>query len=287
MSTPDEMKTALAEAAKPESLKDLIEFNAKELGRALPEHMRPERVVRIALTCVRLNPELATCTPLSFIGALFTSAQLGIEPIAGRAWLLPFKNSRKKPDGSWHTVKECQFVLGYKGVVDLFYRHEKTINLAWGIRRAKDMWTMELGTNARLTHVPVEGDRGPVVGYWAMAHLINGGMPFHYMTREECLEHGKKHSKTFDKKSGSFYESSPWVKDEEAMCLKTVLTQGAKLWPISVELQRALDADETARDFRPGVDNMLDIPSTADWNATEQEAKGKTDAELQKENQPQ
>lgn len=283
MSTPEEMKNALAEAARPESLKDLIEFNAKELARALPEHMRPERIVRIALTCVRLNPDLAKCTPTSFLGSLFTAAQIGIEPIAGRAWLLPFNNSRKKPDGSWHTVKECQFILGYKGVTELFYRHEKTISLAWGVRHDKDTFKMELGSHAQLIHIPADGERGPVVGYWAMAKLINGGTPFHYMTLAECLQHGMKHSKTWDKKNGKWFDNSPWVKDMEAMCLKTVLTQGAKLWPISVELQRALDQDETTRDFRPGTD-VLDIPSQVNWDDVEKDALDKTEAELKKEN---
>lgn len=270
MSTPEQMNKNLTTQSQPKSLQVMIEDAAKELSRALPEHMNSQRLVRIALTCIRQNPDLAKCTPQSFLGALFTAAQLGIEPIAGRAYLLPFNNSRKKPDNTWHTVKECQFVLGYKGVSDLFYRHEKTVNLAWGVVHEKDVFDMEQGTNAFLRHNidPKLSDRGATIGYWAMARLVNGGAPFHYMTRTECLDHGKKHSKTFDKKKQVWYDSSPWVKDEQAMCLKTVLTQGAKIWPISVELQRALESDETARDIRPGVDDVLDIPSQVNWDQT-------------------
>lgn len=285
MPTPEEVKNQLVEAAKPESLKDLVESYAKELGRALPEHMRPERVVRIALTCIRLVPDLAKCTPASFLGALFTAAQLGVEPIAGRAYLLPFNNNRKKPDGTWHTVKECQFILGYKGVSDLFYRHEKTINLAWGVVKEKDIFDMEQGTSAFLRHNvdPKLSDRGATLGYWAMAKLVNGGSPFHYMTRQECLDHGKKHSKTYDKKKNQWFDNSPWVKDEEAMCLKTVLTQGAKIWPISVELQRALDNDESARDIRRGIDNVLDIPSQVNWDEVEKETNQKAEEAMKSE----
>ncbi len=278
MSTPEQTAQALQKQNQPTSLQTMIEKSAKELARALPDHMKPERLVRIALTCIRTTPELAKCTPESFLGALFTSAQLGVEPIAGRAWLLPFNNSRKKPDGTWHTVKEVQFILGYKGVVDLFFRHEKTISLSWGVRHEKDTWRMELGSNAQLIHAPADADRGAVVGYWVMAYLRNGGQPFHYMTKEECLEHGKKHSKTYNKKTESWYDSSPWVKDEEAMCLKTVLTQGAKIWPISIELQRALDADESARDIRAGVDNGLDIPSQVSWDDVEKKVEKELDA---------
>ena len=49
------------------------------------------------------------------------------------------------------------------------------------------------------------------------------------------------------------------------MALKTVLVQLAKLLPLSVELQRAISADETSRDFRAGIENALDLPVTTDW----------------------
>lgn len=288
MSTTDATKQALQTQEKPKTLQNMIESSVKELGRALPEHMRPERLVRIALTCIRTTPDLTKCTPESFLGALFTAAQIGVEPVAGRAFLLPFNNSRKKADGSWHTVKECQFVLGYKGLVDLFYRHDKAINLAWGVVHEKDVFGMAQGTSAFLHHnVDYKlVDRGAVIGYWVMANLANGGKPFHYMTRGECLDHGLQHSKTYDKKAGKFFDSSPWVKDEEAMCLKTVLIQGAKVWPISIELQRAIDQDESSRSITPGIqlDDVLDIPSEIEWNTVEKEIEKKTTAELSTEN---
>ncbi len=282
MSTPEQTQQALQTQAKPKSLQQLIEASAKELARALPEHMNEERLVRIALTSIRQTPDLAKCTQESFLGALFTAAQIGIEPIAGRAYLLPFNNSRKKPDGSWHTVKECQFILGYKGIVELFFRHAKAINLEWGIVREGDQFDFEKGTNSFLTHRENKLPGAEVKGYWVMANLTGGGKPFHYMTREECIAHGKKHSKTYNKKKEEWYENSPWVKDEEAMCLKTVLVQGAKIWPISIELQRALDTDETAREILPGIDDVLDIPSQVNWDAIEKEVKEKTEKEIEK-----
>ncbi len=282
MSTPEETQNSLMALRKTKSIQQLIEESAKELARALPEHMSSERLVRIALTCIRQVPDLAKCTQESFLGALFTAAQLGVEPLAGRAWLLPFNNSRKKPDGTWHSVKEAQFILGYRGLVDLFYRHDKAVSLSWGVVRSTDIFEVELGTNAYLKHIPRDPQQ-PVIGYWVMANLANAGKPFHYMTREECLEHGRKHSKTFNKKTGEWFDSSPWVKDEEAMCLKTVLTQGAKIWPISIELQRALETDETSRSLvAGGIDSPLDIPSEVNWDAVEKEVEEKTEKEIGK-----
>lgn len=261
----DDVSKAVIATPKAIGLQGLIERSAKELGRALPSHLRPERLVRIALTCVRLNPELTECTQESFLGALFTAAQLGLEPVGGRAYLLPFRNSRRKPDGSWHTVKEAQFVIGYKGLADLFYRHEKAVELAWGIVHEKDDFAYEFGTTSFLKHKPIMKDRGEVIGYYVVAKLSNGGKPFMFMSKEDCMNHGMKHSKTFNTKENKFYEKSPWVTSPDSMCLKTVLIQLAKLLPLSVEIQQAIQADETSRDFRVGIEDVFDLPPTTDW----------------------
>lgn len=266
MATVESAKQALAQQAPAKSLRTLIDESAKELSRALPAHLSAERLTRIALTCLRLNPELSKCTPESFLGSLFTAAQLGVEPVAGRAYLLPFNNNRKHIDGSWRPVKECQFVLGYKGLADLFYRHEKAVMLNWGVVKANDEFEYEYGTHAALQHKPAKGERGNTTGFYVIAELRGGGKPFMYMSLEDCLAHGRKHSKTFDKKTGAFYDSSPWKTNQDAMCLKTVLIQLAKLLPLSVELQQALEADETSREYRKGIDNALDLPSTTNWD---------------------
>src|SRR3990167_4466601 len=256
-----DVSKAIAEKPKAMGIQELLKGSLKELGRALPAHMNPERLTRIALTCVRLNPRLAECTPESFMGSLFTAAQLGLEPVGGRAYLLPFKKNKKKADGSWHSVYECQLVIGYKGLSELFYRHEKAVQLEWGVVHEKDDFKYEYGTHAFLKHIEARKDRGPAVGYYVMATLQGGGKPFKFMSLADCMEHGRKHSKTYDAKTLQFDKSSPWAAAPDSMCLKTVLIQLAKLLPLSVELQRAIQADETSRDFRAGIDDALDLPA--------------------------
>jgi len=219
--------------------------------------MRPERLVRIALTCIRQTPELAQCNPASFVGALLVSAQMGLEPMAGRAYILPFWNSRANR-------KDAQFILGYRGISELFYRHAKAINFNWGIVHKNDEFEFEYGTNANLRHRFGLGERGEVIGYYVIAELQGGAKPFLVMSKEDCLEHGKRHSKTYDIKTNQFNSRSPWFTDPDAMCLKTVLIQLSKVLPLSVELQKAIQADETSREYREGIDDALDIPAQ-DW----------------------
>lgn len=251
------------------AIQKLINQQTAELSRALPKHMSAERLVRIALTCCRTTPKLLECTKESFLGALFTSAQLGIEPVAGRAYILPFVN-RRKVDNRWYSVLEAQFILGYPGIMELFFRHDKSLMLSWAEVHERDEFDYQFGTDSFLIHRPAKsGDRGAVTHYWVMATLQGNAKPFWVMSREECLNHGKQHSKTYDKEKSRFYDSSPWVTSEDAMCLKTVFMQLRKLLPLSIELQRALGADESSRAIVRGVENVLDIPSSTDWSLPE------------------
>lgn len=260
---PNEMQNALATKEKPQGIESMIDASVRELKQALPAHMSAERLARIALTCVRMNPTLSECTPLSFMGALFTSAQVGIEPVADQAYILPFNNSRKV-GGEWKTLKEAQFILGYRGLASLFFRHEKTIALSWGVVKENDEFDYQKGTDSFLHHKPAKTNRGETVGYWVVAEIAGGGKPFEYMSVEECMEHGKKHSKSAQ--NGNFGPKSPWTTNPDSMCLKTVLKQLMKLLPCSVELRRAVAADETSREFKHDIGDALDIPDNTNWS---------------------
>ena len=100
--------TQSAQAAKkgPATMQDYIKKMQGEIAKALPSVLTPERFTRITLSALSTNPKLAQTTPKSFLGAMMTAAQLGMEPNTplGQAYLIPFKN---------HGVLECQFQLGY------------------------------------------------------------------------------------------------------------------------------------------------------------------------------
>ena len=135
----------------------------------------------------------------------------------------------------------------------------------WGEVHSNDEFKYEYGTSAFLKHIPARGERGEVTDFYVVATLAGGGKPFLVMTKAECMEHGKKHSKTFDHKTNTFNSKSPWATNEIPMCKKTVAIQLFKLLPLSVELQRAIGVDETSREFRKGITDALDIPETPVW----------------------
>lgn len=247
------------------SLFDEITKNHEKLAKALPANMSVDKLISTAMTCLRQNPDLGSCTPASFMGALFMTAQLGLEPIAGNSYFIPFNNS-KKVGNTWVRTKEVQFVIGYKGIVSLFYRHSKAVVLSTGVVREGDEFDYQQGTDPYLNHKPLAGNTSEPIGYWVVAKMLNDGTTFKYMTHDECMAHAKQHSKTWNSKQGQFYSSSPWATSPESMCIKTVMLQLAKFLPLSIDLQKAIQVDETCKTITDSKLNIIDAPSETNWD---------------------
>lgn len=87
------------------SIKHLVMQMKPQIEKALPSVLTGERFSRMVLTAMSTNPQLAECSPNSFLGAMMQAAQLGVEPNTplGQAYLIPYRN---------HGRLECQFQLG-------------------------------------------------------------------------------------------------------------------------------------------------------------------------------
>lgn len=100
----------------------LLDKFLPEIKRALPKHLDGDRMARIALTAFRRTPKLADCDPRSVFAAVIQASQLGLEPdTLGRSYLVPYKKS-KKVGKEWQESWECNFIPGWRGLVDLVSR---------------------------------------------------------------------------------------------------------------------------------------------------------------------
>ena len=190
MGSVSEVKQQLQAKSELKPIEKMIKQAVIALGEALPAHMNAERITRIALTTMRLNPDLYKCSPESIMGALFQSAQLGLEPnVEGQAYIIPF-NNRRKIGNEWKTTKEAQFQIGYKGYIELFYRHKSAVSIDMQKVYENDSFDFCFGTDGYIKHRPVLKNRGEVIAYYAVAKLVNGAVLFNVMTKEECIEHG-------------------------------------------------------------------------------------------------
>ena len=231
---------------QPQTIKDYINAMSGEIAKALPQVMTPERFTRIALSAVSNTPKLGSCTPQSFLGAMMNAAQLGLEPNTplGQAYLIPFENRK-------NGLTECQFQIGYKGLIDLAYRSGEVKMIDAQTVYENDEFEYELGMDPVLKHKPARTNRGNPIYFYATFKLTNGGQGFQVMSIEDVQDHAKKYSKT--------YNNGPWQTNFEEMAKKTVLKKLLKYAPLKTEFVKQVTSDETIKTSIS--DHMEEIPN--------------------------
>ena len=216
--------TMIKKENKSKTIFDVIQAGAKQFATALPKHINSDRFVRIAITTIRQNPKLAQCNQESLLGALMVSAQLGLEPgVLGQCYLIPYG-------------RECQFQIGYKGMIDLLRRSGQLKDIYAYSVYENDEFEMTYGLDRDLKHKPNLQNKGNFIGCYCVAVLKDDARAFEYMTKEEIEAHGKKFSKT--------YGNGPWKSDFESMAHKTVVKKMLKWLPLSVEFLEMANKDE-------------------------------------------
>ncbi len=243
-----------AQGGARKSMQALVQSMMPQIQKALPSVLTGERFARMVLTALSSTPQLSECTPQSFMGAMMQAAQLGVEPNTplGQAYLIPYRN---------HGRLECQFQLGYKGLIDLAYRSGEITDVTAHEVHENDEFEYELGLTPKLRHVPALKDRGRVTMYYAIWHTKAGGYGFEVMSVEDIQKHAKAYSQSYS----SNY--SPWTKNFDAMAKKTVLKQALKYAPLKTEFVRGVSADGTVKSFTKDTGDILDAPDENTYDA--------------------
>lgn len=233
-----------SQGAKP-TMQQYIKQMEGEIRKALPSVLTPERFTRITLSALSSNPRLQECTPQSFLGAMMTAAQLGVEPNTplGQAYLIPFKN---------HGVMETQFQLGYKGMIDLAYRSGEISTIQAHVVYANDRFSYSFGLNPTLEHIPATADRGEPTHVYAVFRTKDGGFGYDVMSMDDVRQHARKYSKS--------YGNGPWQTNFEEMAKKTVLKRVLKYAPLKSDFVRQLSTDESIK--TEVSEDMYSVPNT-------------------------
>ena len=223
------------EAKKPTAtMQDYVKKMEGEIARALPSVITPERFTRMVLSAISSTPDLAKCTPKSFLGAMMNAAQLGLEPNTplGQAYILPYSNKG---------VLEAEFQLGYKGMIDLAYRSGEVEVIQCHVVYKNDQFECCYGLEPKLSHIPADGERGEAVKVYAMFKTKDGGFGFEVMSMDDVRKHAAQYSKSYN----SNY--SPWKKNFEEMAKKTVLKKALKYAPLKSDFVRGVSTDESIK----------------------------------------
>lgn len=232
---------------------DLINAQKSQIALALPKHMNPDRLARMALTCIRTTPKLQQCSAQSLIGGIMEAAQLGLEPgLLGHCYLVPYG-------------KEAKFIIGYRGMIDLARRSGNIKSIAAHEVYANDFFELEYGLDEQLKHIPwhtrkdePQNDAGEMVGAYMVAKFRDGGYQIHYMPKAEIDSHRQRSA---SKNNG------PWVDHYIEMAKKTVVRSAWKWLPISVEIMQAVEERDDTIAHGMSDDGMINV--TPDYEGGE------------------
>lgn len=194
------------------------------------------------LSAVALNGKLKEANPMSVISsaAIAASLDLPINPSLGFAHLVPYGGN-------------AQFQMGWRGFVQLAMRsgQYQTMNVT-------EVYDGEISKMNRITG-EIEFDEAKrvkdakIIGYVAYFKLLNGFEKYHYMTKDECLKHGQKYSKSFGSQDGQ------WKNNPDAMSKKTVLKMLlSKFGILSIDMQRSIQFDQAVVKDLDGNADYLD-----------------------------
>lgn len=249
--------------SKPADLKTFLEKSRSAIALALPAHLNPDRMMRLALTSFSTTPKLRECTAQSILASIVLASQAGLEPgVAGQGYLIPYKQT-------------CTFVPGWQGLVGLLNNSQRAT--AWtGAVYEGDEWEFELGSNPKCRHVPGPnfGDIDRLIWVYACGRVNGSENP---VVEAWPINRVWRHRDKFNKVGNRHYS----FEHPEMYARKVVLLQVLKYMPRSIELNNAIsaaDAAESGRNVRVEDGIVIDMddektaPAKADFGAKKQTA---------------
>ena len=203
------------------------------MGKRAPQFV--SSIVTMASNDNMLRKVVATA-PASIITSALKAAALDlpIDPALGMAYVMPFKNAVKNPDGTTSYRDEATLVIGYRALIQMAQRTGmyKYLN-------ADFVYEGETIVDDRVSGmVTIEGEKksDKIIAYFCYFKLLNGFEKCVCWTREKVEAHERKHRK-------GQYMSKAWRDDFDSMALKTVIRALLSKWaPLSVDYQTAPSA---------------------------------------------
>lgn len=239
----------LSFGARINSVGEVMKAMQSRMMAALPKHITADRMIRVAINCIRKNPKLLDCDPASLFGAITEAATYGWElgGVLGHAYLVPFK-------------RECTLIPGYKGMIDLCRRSGQISTISLEVVHEGDAFDYSIGDDPHIHHKPNDRDpkrdSKPITHAYAVVRLRDGGVQRSVWSRERIDAHKEQYSKGWDwaengdKSKGGGKKDSPWHTAWPTMAKKTVIRDmiGRGLIPVSAEyrdvVQRGVEHDD-------------------------------------------
>lgn len=223
-----------------------------QLARWVTGGVKAEALVRFALLDLSQNAKLRACDPQSIFLGLLACAQCGLEPgaLRGESYLVPFGG-------------KAQFLAGYKGLIKMARRSREVQTIGSEVVRERDKFELALGSEPRILHVPQIGDRGAVIGAYAVAKLQGGGRELEWMDVEE-LDKIRHIAEARGK-------SPAWSGWESEMQRKSAIRRLCKRLPLGQDYFVAQALDDSHENGQSQAE-ILDVLTEGEVTRVEQQA---------------
>lgn len=213
----------------------------RDFFASLPAHVKPERFMRNLDNALMSNPDLMECDARLIFREVSKAAALGLylDPQLGEAYLITAWNGKKKR-------KEPQLRIGYRGLIKLGRQSGEISQIYAHEVHANDTFKAVLGDDKKLIHEPdIFGERGPIVGYYAVVKYKDGDTDFEPLTiaQAHSIRDRSDGWKAFQ--AGKI-KSTPWGTDDVEMSKKTAIRRLTKRIPQSPELAEAIRIEDAA-----------------------------------------
>jgi recombination protein RecT len=258
------MNSQMVPTGEMAKVKNYLQAVTPHLQQVATKVLTPEKITKIVTSAVSRQPMLLKAfqeSPHSILRCVFAATQLGLDPDSplGQCYMVPFRNNK---NGGKH---EAQFIIGYRGLIDLARRSGNIVSIRSRVVREKDEFEVEYGLTESIKHKPFEGPgAGKLRAVYAVAELKDGGIQYEIMWRHEI-------DAIKDRSKASKY--GPWVTDYAEMARKTVIRRLSKYLPMSVDMARAIEHEDASNnDGVSTIDAQLaDLPMLPEFDEEAQE----------------
>ena len=196
-----------------------------------------QRFISSIVSAVETNAQLKECKNTTIVSAALLGESLNLSPSPqlGQYYLVPFNDKERG--------KVAQFILGYKGMIQLAIRsgQYKKLNVL-AIKEGELVSYDPLNEEIKVNLIQDEEQReaAPTIGYYAMFEYVNGFRKALYWSRAKMEKHAERYSAGYKAKKGYTF----WEKDFDGMAYKTLLRQLISKWGImSIDMQTAYISD--------------------------------------------
>lgn len=207
---------------------------------AMPTNFNKTRFLQNCMTVLQDTSDIDKCEPPSVARTMLKGAFLGLDFFNKECYAIVYnENVGTKDNPKW--IKSLQFQTDYKGEKKLAkkYSVRPVIDIYAKLVREGDDFREEVKDGVQVVQfVPLPFNSGKILGCFAVALFVDGGMVYDSMTTEEIEQTRVNYSK---KPNGP-----AWTKSQGEMYKKTVLRRLCK----NIELD--FDSIEQAQAFEDG-----------------------------------